>query len=71
MAIIVKGYGGNIITVRIIDHSLGKVVFELSDYIPAHKSKMWKWELSQAGTFQAALFVDGSYKDNIIFKIIQ
>ncbi|MDA3894743.1 MAG: Ig-like domain-containing protein [Desulfobacteraceae bacterium] len=71
MAIIVKGYGGKVVTVRIINPSIKKVIFEFSDYIPAHKSKMWKWELSQTGAFQAALFVDGNYEDQISFTIIQ
>jgi len=71
MAIIVKGYGGKMVTVKIIDPSLEKVVFELSDYIPANKNKMWKWKLSQTGSFQAALFVDGTFQDDIFFKIIQ
>ena len=71
MAIIVKGYGGNMVTIKIIAASSGKVVFELSDYIPANKYKMWEWKLSQPGIFQATLFVDGTYKDDIFFKIIQ
>ncbi len=71
MAIIVKGYGGNKVTVKIIVPSSGKVVFELTDYIPVDKHKMWKWKLSATGTFQAALFVDGIQKDDVIFKIIQ
>ncbi|MBC2716909.1 MAG: hypothetical protein HF978_16520 [Desulfobacteraceae bacterium] len=71
MAIIVKGYGGNMVTVRIFAPSSGKVVFELKDYIPANKHKMWKWQLSQTGTFQAAMFVDGIQKDDVFFKIIQ
>jgi hypothetical protein len=71
MAIIVKGYGGKMVTVKIIDPSLGKIIFELSDYIPPNKNKMWKWKLTQSGKFQAALFVDGNYEDAISFKIIQ
>ena len=71
MAIIVKGYGGQMVTVKIIDPLLEKVVFELSDYIPANKNKMWKWKLSQTGSFKAALFVDGIFEDDIYFKIIQ
>jgi hypothetical protein len=71
MAIIVKGYGGQMVTLRIIDPSIGKILFELSDFIPPHKNKMWKWELSQTGKFQAALIVDGNYEDQISFTIIQ
>ena len=71
MAIIIKGYGGQVVTLRIIDPSIDKTLFELSDFIPPHKNKMWKWELSQTGTFQAALFVDGTFKDDIFFTIIQ
>ena len=71
MAIIVKGYGGKTVTLRIIDPSVGKTLFELSDFIPPHKNKMWKWELSQTGTFQAALIVDGTFEDDIFFTVIQ
>ena len=71
MAIIVKGYGGKMVTIKIIDPTGEKVVFELSDYIPANKNKMWKWKLSKTGIFQAGLFVDGSQKDDVFFKIIQ
>ena len=71
MAIIVKGYGGNKVTLRIIVPSSQKVVFELTDYIPANKHKMWKWKLSQTGTFQAVLLVDGIQEDDVYFNIVQ
>jgi hypothetical protein len=71
MAIIVKGYGGNMVTLRIIDPSIGKILFELSDFIPPHRNKMWKWKLSQTGKFQATLFVDDILQDDIFFTIIQ
>lgn len=71
MAIIVKGYGGEMVTVKLIDPAVEKVVFELSDYIPANKHKMWKWKLSKTGIFKATLFIDGSPRENVFFKIIQ
>ena len=71
MAIIVKGYGGKMVTIKIIAASSEKVVFELTDYIPENKNKMWEWKLSQTGGFQAELLVDGIVKDNVFFKIVQ
>ena len=71
MAIIVKGYGGNVITIKIISSSSGEVLFELVDYIPENKHKIWRWKLSSTGSFQAVLFVDGTQKDNVYFKIVQ
>ena len=71
MAIIVKGYGGNVVTIKIMVPSTGKVIFEMVDYIPENKQKIWRWEVSSTGIFQAALFVDGIKKDNVYFKIIQ
>jgi hypothetical protein len=71
MAIIVKGYGGELVTLKFIDPTAEKVVFELSDYIPANKHKMWKWKLSETGIFKAALFVGGFPMDHVLFKIIQ
>jgi hypothetical protein len=47
------------------------VVFELTDYIPANKEKMWEWKLSKTGDFQAELVVNGIEKDDVYFKIIQ
>ncbi len=71
MAIIVRGYGGKRVTLRLIDPDEQKVVFELSDFIPVNKNKMWKWKLSKTGIFKAELIVDGSSQDNVFFKIIK
>jgi len=71
MAIIVKGYGGNTVTIKIMVPSTGKIIFEMADYIPVNKEKMWRWKVSATGIFQAALFVDEIKKDNVYFKIIQ
>jgi len=71
MAIIVKGYGGNTITIKIIVPSTGKVIFEMANYVPVNKQKMWRWKVATPGIFQAALFIDGIKKDNVYFKIIQ
>ena len=71
MAIIVKGHGGEVVTIKLIDPAVEKVVFELSDYIPENKHKMWKWKLSKTGIFKATLFIGGSPRDDVLFKIIQ
>jgi hypothetical protein len=70
MAMIVRGYGGHFVTIRIFNPA-GTVVFELEDFIPENKHKIWRWKLAAAGTFQAALFVDGIQKDNVFFKVVQ
>jgi len=71
MAIIVKGYGGHEVTINIMDLPKNKVVFELIDFIPQNKHKLWIWRSTQTGIFQAALLVDGEKKDEVNFKIIQ
>ena len=71
LAIIVKGYGGHEVTINIMDLPKNKVVFELIDFIPRNKHKLWIWRSTQTGIFQAALLVDGEKKDEVNFKIIQ
>jgi len=70
MAIIVKGYGGNDVTINIMDLPKNKLVFELVDFIPENKHKLWVWKSAQTGIFQAALFVGGVKKDEVNFKIV-
>jgi len=70
MAIIVKGYGGNRVTIDIMDLFKNKVIFELVDFIPENKHKLWVWKSTQTGIFQAGLFIDGVKKDEVNFKIV-
>jgi len=70
MAIIVKGYGGNDVTINIMDLPKNKLVFELVDFIPENKHKLWVWKSVQTGIFQANLFVGGVKKDEVNFKIV-
>jgi len=70
MAIIVKGYGGNQVTIDIKDIPKNTVVFELIDFIPENKHKLWVWKSTQTGFFQAGLFVDGIKKDEVNFKVV-
>jgi len=70
MAIIVKGYGGNTVTLHILDLPKNQVICELIDFIPENKNKLWIWKSRQAGIFQASLIVDGVKKDEVNFKIL-
>lgn len=70
MAIIVKGYGGNQVTINIMDLPKNIVVFELVDFIPENKHKLWIWKSTQTGIFQAGLFVGGIKKDEVNFKVV-
>ncbi|MDO9263515.1 MAG: hypothetical protein Q7U02_06080, partial [Desulfosalsimonadaceae bacterium] len=70
MAIIVKGYGGNQVTIDIMDLPKNTVVFELVDFIPENKHKLWIWKSTQTGIFQAGLFVGGIKKDEVNFKVV-
>ena len=70
MAIIVKGYGGNQVTIDITDIPKHTLVYELVDFIPENKHKLWIWKSTQTGFFQAGLFINGVRKDEVNFKIM-
>jgi hypothetical protein len=70
LAIIIKGYGKNYVTVKIFDSSLEKQVLKLTDYIPADKHKMWIWDSLSVGTFQAVMYINGVEKDDVFFKVV-
>ena len=69
MAIIVKGYGGKRVSVRIMTPE-GIAVLSFEDFIPEAKHKLWRWKINTPGTFQAVLYVDGIPRDDIFFKVI-
>lgn len=70
LAIIIKGYGKNYVTVKIFDSSVKKQVLRLTDYIPADKHKIWIWDSLSIGTFQAIMYINGIEKDDVYFKVV-
>lgn len=71
LAIIVKGYGGNHVRIRITALPRDVEVFQLLDFIPENKHKLWIWKSGRTGYFHATLFVGEVQKDDVYFKIVQ
>jgi hypothetical protein len=70
MAIIIKGYGNNYVTVKIFDSLKEKQVLKLTDYIPGEKHKIWIWDSLSTGTFQAVMYINGIKQDDVYFKVV-
>jgi hypothetical protein len=68
VCLVVEGYGGQTVTVNVLDMLTGRTVSTMTSYIPENRIHAFQLDLSP-GSYQAELFISGANVASWKFKV--